>query len=123
MHYAGKDLLAAQCFFPDFQFKMLPIARRVIVLFFPILDFFFHGFPTPLSFFCNPIAFTVLEGKKSSTLMEGFQKGLDNFMSNNNICNYTCYSRMEVFNSHVSGQGLIATGVRKELLPSIYGII
>lgn len=47
----------------------------------------------------------------------GFHKGLDDFMANNNICSYTCYSKIRLINSRASGQPLIAAGVRKELFP------
>jgi len=47
----------------------------------------------------------------------GFHKGLDDFTANNNICSYTCYSKIRLINSRASGQPLIAAGVRKELFP------
>lgn len=61
--------------------------------------------------FCfNPTEFIVLEGKELNALMKGFLKRLDNFMSNNNICNYTCCCKLKVINSHVAGQSWLLQG-------------
>lgn len=102
--YAGlrKICFLLLSFLPWFQEKILQMVRVKFI----VLCLWLH--------MCiNAIEFTVLKGKESNTLMEGFQKGLDNFMTNNNICNYTCYYEMKVINSHVLGQGLIGTRVRK----------